>query len=182
MNAFSVPVIESERLKLRGHRLDDFEACLEMWTDPLVTRHIGGRASTSEEVWGRLLRYAGHWAHLGFGYWAVEEKASGRFIGEVGFADHRRTLDPDLRDMPEIGWALISRWHGKGYATEAIREVVAWGDATFGTRSTSCIISPANLASIRVAEKFGYRKWKEAEYHGQPTFVFLRHAIPRPRS
>ncbi len=174
MNGFSVPVLETERLILRGHRLDDFDACVAMWSDPLITRHIGGRPSTHEEVWGRLLRYAGHWAHLGFGYWAVEEKASGRFIGEVGFADHRRTMDADLSDMPEIGWALISDSHRKGYATEAVRAVVAWGDETFGSRSTSCIIAPSNVASIRVAEKFGYRPWKEAEYHGQPTLVFVR--------
>ena len=78
-----VPVIETERLILRGHVLEDSEASLALWTDPEVTRFIGGKPSTTEEVWPRLLRYAGHWSLLGFGYWAITEKATGRFVGEA---------------------------------------------------------------------------------------------------
>ena len=61
-----------------------------MWADPEVTRYIGGRPFGVEEVWTRLLRYAGHWALLGYGYWAVIEKSSGRFVGEAGLADFHR--------------------------------------------------------------------------------------------
>ena len=75
-----VPVLETERLKLRGHRLDDFIASAAMWADPNVTRHIGGKPLTEEESWTKFLRYVGHWALLGFGYWVVEEKATGSFL------------------------------------------------------------------------------------------------------
>src|ERR1700728_3292085 len=101
-----VPVLETERLRLRGHRLDDFTACAAMWADPVVTRHIGGKPFSEEESWSRLLRYAGHWALLGFGYWVVEEKATGNFAGEIGFANYKRNLEPKLEDMPEIGWVF----------------------------------------------------------------------------
>ncbi len=67
-----------------------------MWADPEVTRYIGGKPLTEEESWARLLRYVGHWSLLGFGYWVVEEKTTGNFIGEVGFADYKRDL-PSLR-------------------------------------------------------------------------------------
>ena len=70
-SAVQVPVIETARLKLRGHRLDDFTPCAAMWADPVVTRHIGGRPLSEEESWTRLLRYVGHWALLGFGYWVA---------------------------------------------------------------------------------------------------------------
>src|SRR5271155_4605286 len=117
--AVSVPVLETERLRLRGHRLDDFASCAAMWADPIVTRHItrhiGGRPFSEEESWHRLLRYVGHWVLLGFGYWVVEEKATGAFIGEVGFADWKRSLEPSLGEMPEIGWVFASSSHGKGY-------------------------------------------------------------------
>src|SRR4051812_49250001 len=73
-HAFSVPVVETERLVLRGHRVDDYADCFDLWTDESVTRFIGGRPSTQEEVWARLLRYAGLWALIGFGYWVVTEK------------------------------------------------------------------------------------------------------------
>src|SRR4029077_6257721 len=64
-----VPVIETERLKMRGHRLADLNDCAAMWADPIVTRHIGGRPFSEEETWARFLRYAGHWSLMGFGYW-----------------------------------------------------------------------------------------------------------------
>jgi len=120
------------------------------------------------------LRYIGHWAFLGFGYWAVEEKATGNFIGEIGFADLKRNLEPPLGDTPEIGWVFASQFHGKGYASEAVRAAVAWGDAQFGRSRTACIIHPENLASIRVAEKCGYRKLALTTYKGHPTMVFVR--------
>jgi len=176
-----VPILETERLKLRGHRVDDFIHCAAMWADGKVTEYIGGKPLTEEESWARLLRYVGHWGLLGFGYWVVEEKVTGDFVGEVGFADYKRDLEPSLKGVPEIGWVFVPRVHGKGYATEAVRAVVAWGDVHFsaspgwGAR-TACIIAPENLASIRVAVKCGYREWQRTTYKGQPTLMFVREA------
>jgi RimJ/RimL family protein N-acetyltransferase len=55
-----VPTLRTERLILRAPTLDDFADSLAMWADPTVTRFIGGRPHTKEEVWSRLLRYIGH--------------------------------------------------------------------------------------------------------------------------
>ena len=82
----TIPAVDTARLTLRGHRIEDFDECAAMWGDPEVTRHIGGRPFTEEEVWTRLLRYVGHWSLLGFGYWVIREKATHRFVGEAGFA------------------------------------------------------------------------------------------------
>jgi RimJ/RimL family protein N-acetyltransferase len=172
--AVQVPALETERLKLRGHRLDDFIACAAMWADPMVTRYIGGKPFAEEESWSRLLRYVGHWALLGYGYWVVEEKSTGAFIGEVGFADYKRDLETPLKDAPEIGWVVASQFHGKGYATEAARSAIAWSDANFGPSTTACIIHPENVQSIRVAEKCGYREFQVTTYKGQRTRVFVR--------
>ncbi|MDF2689920.1 MAG: acetyltransferase [Microvirga sp.] len=169
-----IPVLETERLFLRGHRLDDFEDSLALWSDAQVTRFIGGRPSTREEAWGRLLRYIGHWSLLGFGYWAVEEKATGRFIGETGFAEGKREIEPSLEGIPEAGWAMSPNVHGKGYATEAVQAVVAWGESHFGSARTACIIAPENTPSIRVAEKCGYRELQRTTYKDNPTIMFVR--------
>ena len=174
----TVPVLETERLVLRGHALDDFADCLALWTDPEVTRFIGGNPSTREEVWARLLRYVGHWALLGFGYWVVAEKATGRFLGEVGFADFRREIEPSLEGVPEIGWVLAPHSHGRGYATEAVRAAIAWGEGHFGPVRTACIIAPENEPSIRVAAKCGYREFQRTTYQAQPTNVFVRQEAP----
>ena len=68
----------------------------------------------------RLLRYAGHWWLLGFGYWVLQEKATGAFVGELGFAQWKRELEPAIQ-VPEAGWVLATAAHGKGYATEALK-------------------------------------------------------------
>jgi RimJ/RimL family protein N-acetyltransferase len=169
-----IPILETERLILRGHRLNDFAACAAMWADPIVTRHIGGKPLTEEESWARLHRYVGHWTLLGFGYWVVEEKASGKFAGEVGFADLKRGLEGPMKDAPEIGWVLASEFHGRGYATEAVRAAIEWGECHFGSVQTTCIIGLENRASMRVAEKCGYRELRRTTYKYQPIIVFAR--------
>ncbi|WP_342362135.1 GNAT family N-acetyltransferase [Terrarubrum flagellatum] len=168
------PVIETARLRLRGHRVEDAALTAALWADADVTRFIGGRPFTQEESWSRLLRYVGHWALMGFGYWVVEEKDSGAFVGEIGFADYRRDITPSLGDAPEIGWVLSPSAHGKGYATEAVNAALAWGDRHFAKRHTVCIIAPDNQASRRVAEKCGYREIRRTTYKDHPTIVFAR--------
>jgi len=76
--------------------------------------------------------------------------------------------------VPEIGWVLASAAHGKGFATEAVRAVVRWGDERFERARTACIIAPDNLASIRVAEKCGYRQTRVAMYKGHSTLMLER--------
>lgn len=177
-----VPILESERLKLRGYRLEDFSHCAAMWGDSEVARYIGGKPLSEEESWTKFLRYAGHWSLLGFGYWVVEERATGDFVGEIGFADYKRDLVPSLKGIPEIGWVLASHRHGRGFATEAVRAAVAWGDVHFAQAKTACIIDPENLASIRVAEKCGYREFQRATYKGHPVIMFFREPNTEPVS
>src|ERR1700722_8551273 len=92
-----VPLLETPRLTLRPHRMEDFLHSAAMWADPKVAQYTSGKPLTEEESWTKFLRYAGHWQLLGFGYWAVEEKATGDFIGEIGFADYKRDRQPPLK-------------------------------------------------------------------------------------
>ncbi len=169
-----IPVLETQRLRLRGHTLADFDDLAAMWGDETVVRHIGGRVFGRDECWSRLHRYVGHWALLGHGFWAVEEKASGRYVGDLGLADFRRGLDHPFNDAPEAGWALAPWAHGKGYASEALTAALAWGEARFGSPRVWCIIDPGNGASIRVAEKAGFRRHGEVAYHADTVVVFER--------
>jgi RimJ/RimL family protein N-acetyltransferase len=151
-----VPVIETEQLRLRPHYVTDLAHCTIMWADPAVVRYTIGTPSSPQRTWQRMMAYRGHWAMLGFGYWAVEERSTGEYVGELGFADFKRNLEPAIDGMPELGWALMSHVHGKGYATEGLRAAVAWGDARFGGAATVCLIHSSNTASFRVAEKIGF--------------------------
>ncbi|HTS60911.1 MAG TPA: GNAT family N-acetyltransferase [Candidatus Acidoferrales bacterium] len=169
------PTLETPRLTLRAHRVEDFDPLAAVWSDPIVVRYFGGYPLTREDSWARLLRYAGHWALLGFGFWAIEERVSGEYVGDIGFARLHREIEPPLPDVPEVGWALASRVHGKGYATEAVRAALEWGETRFAEAKTVCIIHPDNRPSLRVAAKCGFRECGRATYRGQPTLVFERY-------
>lgn len=145
-----------------------------MWRDPAVTKYIDGKPRAEEECWLKFLRATGFWAHLGYGYWIIEEKASGAIVGETGFGDFKREMTPSLRGEPEIGWALAAPFHGKGYGYEAARAAVAWGDANKIPAPMSCIIGPENTASIRIAEKCGFIETARTTYHGDDIIVLHR--------
>lgn len=110
---------------------------------------------------------------LGYGYWVVRERRTDAFVGEVGFADFMRGLEPDISGRPEAGWALAPTAWGKGYATEATRAAHDWLDEVIPGRST-CIIDPDHTASIRIAEKLGYSELAPTDYRGEPVILFER--------
>lgn len=174
----NTPAIQTARLRLRAHSTADYEAAYAMWSDPRVTQFIGGIPSTRQQTWSRILTYAGHWSLLGFGYWAMEDASSGAFIGEIGFADFHRDIAPSMQNVPELGFALTPQAHGKGYATEAVRAVLAWGDENLPSRRTVCLINPENAASVRVAQKNGYEIFERTTFNGNPTLFLQREAPP----
>ena len=170
------PRIETPRLILRSHRLEDYASCAQMWGDPAVTRFIGGRVSTPQQTWSRVLAYRGHWALMGFGYWAIEEKASREFAGEAGFADFKREIAA-MHGVPELGFALRPKFQGNGLCTEAVRAILAWGDDNLAATRTVCLIDEGNAASIGVVTKFGYTAFGRTGLGAGTSLLFER---PRP--
>jgi RimJ/RimL family protein N-acetyltransferase len=168
------PTIETERLVLRAHRVEDYEHCVALWGNPVVTRHIGNRTHSRQEVWARLLRYIGHWHALDFGYWILEERDTGRFAGEVGFADHQRLIEPAFGDAWEIGWVLAPWCHGRGFATEGALASLAWAALRAPGHRSVCLIDEGNTASHRVAGKCGYRELARTTYDGAAAIVYDR--------
>lgn len=151
-----------------------------MWADPEVIRFIGGQPSSEQRTWARLVGYVGHWALMGFGYWVIEHQESGEFVGEIGLADFKRDIAPSMRGCPELGFAIGSRFHGKGYATECARAVVGWADRHLSAARTVCLIDPQNAASLRVVEKCGYEVFEHGDYNGGPALFLARRAPGAP--
>jgi RimJ/RimL family protein N-acetyltransferase len=150
-----------------------------MWADPNVTRFIGGRPSTRAQTWSRLLTYIGHWTALDFGYWAIEDRSTGNFVGEIGFADFKREISPSMQDVPEIGFALCSGVHGRGYGAEALEAVLSWGDAHLASTRSVALVNADNHASLHILERAGYRIFDRAQYGGSAV-MYLERRKPAP--
>lgn len=172
-------VIETTRLVLRPHAIADFDEVAAMWADPEVVRFIGGVPSTRGESWARLLRYIGHRAALGYGFWAIRDRA-GRYVGELGFADFHRDVEPAF-DVPEAGWVLAPWAHGQGFAREALAAALAWADAHLAT-DLACVIEPANARSIRLATACGFVETHRTALGGDELVAFRRYRADRDRN
>ena len=179
---YAAPVfLETERLILREPTLADFADSRAMLANETVMRHVGGKPLTEEEAWGRLHRHAGQWALLGFGLWVIRDRA-GAYVGEAGFLELHRQVTPRLTAV-EVGWMLAPSAHGKGYATEAMRAALAWGDVHFRAAPLDpalvrgrfeAIIDAGNAASLRVAEKLGFSRLGTGEYKNEQVVLFRR--------
>jgi len=167
-----VPVLETADLRLRGPQPTDLPEAAAMHADPAFYRFLGNKPNSEEEVWRRILAQLGHWAMVGYGAWAIEEKATGRYLGTVGFFDFQRDLTPSLKGIPEAGWVLASHAHGRGYGSQALQAALAWADAHLPVDRITCIIDPDNTASLRLAQKFGFREFARTTYHDS-TIVLL---------
>jgi RimJ/RimL family protein N-acetyltransferase len=172
------PVIETARLILRQNRPSDLEDRCAITGDPDFMRFVGG-VYDRQENWSRITRYIGHWVCFGFGLFAVEEKETGRYVGNVGLSRFERELGADFDSAPEAAWMLAQWAEGRGYATEAMQAALGWYEARFGHGRQVCIIDPLNAASLRLAERLGFRAYREGLNRGHTVLLHERNA-PSP--
>src|SRR5438874_11455967 len=150
MAAFEIPELVTERLRLRAFHAADLDACSAMQANPNVMRYLLiGQTATRVQVWYTMLTAAGSWALRGYGMWAVEEVAGGRFIGSVGI------FEPLDWPEPEIAYSLDEPYWHRGFATEAAAAARDWLFAHVPLARAASFIRPENRASIRVAEQLG---------------------------
>ena len=165
--------IETARLTLRPHTLRDVDDVLRMRSDPEVTRFLGG-VMNREDVRARVLRNIGLWAATGLGYWVARESATAAFVGEFGFADYHRDSSPSFAGTPEVGWITAAPAQRRGFATEAVAAILAWGDRQPDFHRTVCMIARDNRPSLRIAGMFGYRPISDVVYKGNTDILLER--------
>lgn len=133
---------------LRGFGPQDVDAFADLCADVEVMRWIGPAVGRID-AWRLLATIVGHWTLRSCGLWAVEERATGAFLGRAGL------WCPEGWPGLEVGWALRREAWGKGYATEAGRASLEWAFRTLGAGHVISLIHPANARSLRVAAKLG---------------------------
>ncbi|MFC5587197.1 GNAT family N-acetyltransferase [Nitratireductor kimnyeongensis] len=168
------PILETERLVLRAHSITDFDAFARLWSLPETTRFTSGKPLTEEDAWRRLAAHRGMWDLMGFGYFAVTEKATSAFLGDAGVQEARRTITPSVLGTLEAGWVFLPEVHGRGYAKEAMEAVFVWCSQAHGGKAITCIIDEENAPSLKLAERLGFVEKARAEYKDRPSIVFWR--------
>ena len=171
-----VPELESARLRLRGWRDEDAGSYRPILRDPQTVRYLGtgprftarrmalsAVARVSDLETRRAIRaMQRHWERHGLGHWAVELKQTDELIGRVGFHYHPDWLAGP--DKIEIGWTLISRAWGNGFATEAASCALGHGFDRYGLDRVISIASHDNVRSLRVMERLGMTLQGEAHW------------------
>lgn len=156
----ALPVVETERLRLRPPVLEDCALWTQVWMaydDEL----------TPEHAWEEFCVYIAGWLLHGHGLWSVERRADGALIGFV-------LLGLEWEDFePELGWAFASEARGQGYATEAARGARDYAEGLFAPGQIVTYVDVANTRSRRLAERLGATL--EGPVPSEPDTLIYRH-------
>ncbi len=146
-------LIETDRLVIRKLTLADAPFVVELLNEPAFIQCIGDkgvRDIPSAEKYlreGPLASYAKH----GFGLWLVALKANDTPVGMCGL------LKRDTLDYPDLGYAILARFGGKGYALEAASAVLEHGRKVLKLDPIVAVTAQENPSSIKLLHKLGYQ-------------------------
>lgn len=168
--AAGVPAIETERLRLRAPRIEDFAAYAEILCSDRAV-HIGGPFSRTAAFRDFAEGVAG-WLLRGHGLWSVERLSDGALVGFVPL--HIEAGDPER----ELGYLFREAAEGRGYAAEAARAARGFAYGTLGWQGLVSYVDPANARSIATAGRLGARPDAGASHPLDPDLVIFRHPAP----
>mgnify|MGYP003402086804 FL=1 len=153
--------IETERLLLRRSRPEDAATISAYRSDPNVNRQQGWDRTDLEGVLADIVEMSGRSPGEPGGWvqFTVEERGGGRIVGDVGLS-----VADGEPGVIKVGYTIDPAFQGLGYATEAIRALVAYAFETLGAELVRAHASAENAPSIRVAEKVGMRLVERFEH------------------
>jgi len=162
----SVPRLRTKRLLMREYRMTDFDAFARHLADPVSTEFTG--TYDRRTAWRIFGCNTGYWFLQDTGWWAVEPLEGGGMVGYVG-AFFRETW-PEI----EVGWGVFRAHWGRGFATEAMAEVLRWVFEERKEKRAIALIDAKNARSRRVAEKLGMTYEAEADLFGEPVGRYFK--------
>ncbi len=163
----TAPTLKTDRLRLRGHRVADFDRFAQLFASPR-SKFINGPLSRGD-AWRAFAADVGHWVLLGFGAWAIERREDSAYVGQVGL-----NLPADFPER-ELGWLLWEEFEGHGYALEAAMRARTFAYATLGWDTLVSYVDPDNTRSTRLAERLGAVPDPDAPTPGGDRCLVYRH-------
>ncbi|MBS1525109.1 MAG: GNAT family N-acetyltransferase [Bacteroidetes bacterium] len=163
--------IETPRLILRSWQTGDHEPFIELNRDKAVMQFFPA-AMSPEETLRQVLRIRAHFEQYGYGFFALERKNSGQFIGFTGFS--HPSFQSYFTPCVEIGWRLSREHWRQGFATEAARACLQYGFVELGFEDIYSFTSVHNKASEKVMIRAGMKKQDEFDHPAIQEGHFLR--------
>ena len=164
--------IETERLILRNIVPSDVDGMYELDSDPDVHKYLGNNPlknkSQSEEVIDLIIK---QYAEFGIGRWAMVNKQTNEFMGWSGLKLNTITLN-DHTNFYDIGYRIIKRFWGKGYATESALAALDYGFNILNLKTIYGITELNNQASHQVLLKIGLKHIEN--FHDKTSNLNLR--------
>lgn len=161
--------LETERSKLEPYNDSHYEGLRVMDNDPGVMRYINkGIVKTPEETWENIRRVQTRWQKYGFSWWAIREKSSGAIIGAACLQHLANVEGAPL----EIGWRLVPKQNGKGYATEAAKAIIDFASEQIGSTYLVAVADPENIPSQRVMQRLGMTYKALEQHYDVPCVVY----------
>ena len=154
--------LHTARLRLRQWEDADRLPFAQMNADPEVMRFFPG-TQTQEQSDRSIAAWSAELDERGWSNWAVEQVGDGAFIGFVGLSVPKRQLP--FMPCVEIGYRLARPYWGKGYATEAGREVLRFGFQHLELAEIVSFTARLNLPSQAVMLRLGMRDAHEDFEH-----------------
>lgn len=165
-----IPTLQTERLILRAIEQRDYEPFADFYITE-ESRFVGGPMEPAA-AWRKLAGYLGGWMLRGYGQFALEDRASGEFVGIVG------PYFPEGWPEPEIAWTVVTKFQGKGLAKEAAIRSLRFAYQELGWRTACSCIDADNKPSIRLAESLGATLEGETEIKPFGPALLYRHREP----
>lgn len=162
----SVPCLHTERLTLREYRREDFDAFAAHLADPVSSAHLV--LADRQTAWRIFCSQAGLWLLDGAGWWAVEEKETGRLVGNVGAFFREEST------VMELGWNTYRAFWGRGFAHEAAAAALNHAFEVRREPKVRALIASANASSLRVATRLGLAYEADTEIHGKAVGIHAR--------
>ncbi|WP_313198015.1 GNAT family N-acetyltransferase [Rhizobium sp.] len=164
----SIPVIETDRLRLRAPNMADWSLYAAFMASDRAA-HMGG-PFTKAAAWGMFCHDVAQWQLMGHGSLMIDKRVDGTSIGQVGI--NAGPLFPEH----ELGWLLYPGSEGQGYALEAAAALRNWGFNVLGLTTLVSYIHRDNDKSRRLAERLGALLDETAERH-DPEDIVYRHVV-----
>jgi RimJ/RimL family protein N-acetyltransferase len=145
-------IMKTERLILRPiDPARDFESWAAAMADAETVRYLGVEPQSRAQSWRTMAMAIGHWAIRGYGFFSLEHRQTGEWLGRVG------PWYPEGWPEPEVGWTIAPGHRRQGYAIEAARASLEFVRQQLGWQRVVHVILEGNIGSVAVAEKLGSR-------------------------